>query len=63
MPFFPNFGDDLILKHGTPHDFTKFQLEKIGTGEGAQAFGYGLYFTDGSKIAELIKRFLLPSFR
>ena len=21
-------GDDLILKHGTPHDFTKFQLEK-----------------------------------
>jgi hypothetical protein len=45
-------GNDLILKHGTPHDFDKFQLEKIGTGEGAQAFGYGLYFTDGSKIAE-----------
>jgi hypothetical protein len=45
-------GNDLILKHGTPHDFTKFQLEKIGTGEGQQAFGYGLYFTDGSKIAE-----------
>lgn len=45
-------GDDLILKHGTPHDFSKFELEKIGTGEGAQAFGYGLYFTDGSKIAE-----------
>ena len=39
-------GDDSILKHGTPHDFTKFQLEKIGTGEGAQAFGYGLYFTE-----------------
>lgn len=45
-------GDDLILKHGTPHNFDQFQLEKIGTGEGAQAFGYGLYFTDGSKIAE-----------
>ena len=45
-------GDDLILRHGTPHDFSKFQLEKIGTGEGKQAFGYGLYFTDGSKIAE-----------
>jgi len=45
-------GDDLILSHGTKHDFDKFQLEKIGTGEGAQAFGYGLYFTDGSKIAE-----------
>lgn len=45
-------GSDLILSHGTKHDFDKFQLEKIGTGEGAQAFGYGLYFTDGSKIAE-----------
>lgn len=45
-------GDDLILHHGSPHDFDKFQLEKIGTGEGAQAFGYGLYFTDGSKIAK-----------
>lgn len=45
-------GDDLILNHGTPHDFDSFQLEKIGTGEGAQAFGYGLYFTDGSKIAK-----------
>jgi hypothetical protein len=45
-------GNDLILRHGTPHDFDKFQLEKIGTGEGAQAFGYGLYFTDGSRIAE-----------
>ena len=45
-------GDDLILNHGTPYDFDKFQLEKIGTGEGVQAFGYGLYFTDGSKIAE-----------
>ncbi len=45
-------GDDLILQHGSPHNFEQFQLEKIGTGEGAQAFGYGLYFTDGSKIAK-----------
>jgi hypothetical protein len=45
-------GDDLLLHHGSPHDFDEFQLEKIGTGEGAQAFGYGLYFTDGSKIAK-----------
>lgn len=45
-------GNDLILQHGSPHNFEQFQLEKIGTGEGAQAFGYGLYFTDGSKIAK-----------
>lgn len=30
--------------HGTPHDFDEFKLNKIGTGEGAQAYGWGLYF-------------------
>ena len=44
--------NDLELKHGTPHDFSKFELEKIGTGEGAQAFGYGLYFTENDNIAK-----------
>lgn len=44
--------NDVELKHGTPHDFNKFETEKIGTGEGAQAFGYGLYFTENSKIAK-----------
>ena len=32
--------------HGSPYMFDKFTTEKIGTGEGAQAFGWGLYFTD-----------------
>jgi len=49
---FKEQNKDLILEHGTPHDFTKFELEKIGTGEGNQAFGYGLYFTEDSKIAK-----------
>ena len=30
--------------HGTPHRFDKFSSEAIGTGEGAQAHGWGLYF-------------------
>lgn len=38
--------------HGSPHDFDKFTTEKIGTGEGLQAFGWGLYFTDLKNIAE-----------
>lgn len=38
--------------HGTPYVFDKFSTEKIGTGEGAQAFGWGLYFTDVKSIAE-----------
>jgi hypothetical protein len=45
-------GDDLILRHGSPYEFDKFLLEKVGTGEGNQAFGYGLYFTESSGIAK-----------
>ena len=37
--------------HGSPYEFDKFRLDKIGTGEGAQAYGWGLYFTDVSDIA------------
>ena len=37
--------------HGSPYKFDKFTTEKIGTGEGAQAFGWGLYFTDLEGIA------------
>ncbi|HKF94124.1 MAG TPA: hypothetical protein VKB96_05895 [Gammaproteobacteria bacterium] len=38
--------------HGTPHRFDKFSTDNIGTGEGAQAFGYGLYFASNKAIAE-----------
>jgi GNAT superfamily N-acetyltransferase len=27
--------------HGSPHDFDRFDMGKIGTGEGAQAYGHG----------------------
>lgn len=37
--------------HGSPYSFDKFTTDKIGTGEGAQAFGWGLYFTDLKGIA------------
>ena len=38
--------------HGTPHDFDKFKTEKIGTGEGHQAYGAGLYFASARSVAE-----------
>jgi hypothetical protein len=38
--------------HGSRHAFDKFSMEAIGTGEGQQAFGHGLYFTDAREIAE-----------
>jgi hypothetical protein len=42
--------------HGTPHDFDKFSMDKIGTGEGAQAYGHGLYFSGKKEIAEHYKK-------
>lgn len=44
--------------HGSPHDFDKFALEKIGTGEGAQAYGHGLYFAENPQVAGEYKRVL-----
>lgn len=38
--------------HGSPHDFDKFSMEKIGTGEGAQAYGHGLYFAEKEGVAK-----------
>lgn len=38
--------------HGSPHDFDTFDLGAIGTGEGNQAHGWGLYFAKDKKIAE-----------
>lgn len=37
--------------HGSPHNFDKFDASKIGTGEGAQAYGRGLYFAENPAIA------------
>jgi hypothetical protein len=45
----------IIAFHGSGADFDEFSLEKIGTGEGAQAYGYGLYFTDSEDIAKFYK--------
>jgi hypothetical protein len=38
--------------HGSPHDFDRFDLSKIGTGEGAQAYGHGLYFAESEGVAK-----------
>lgn len=37
--------------HGSPHDFDRFDISKIGTGEGAQAYGHGLYFAEAEDTA------------
>jgi hypothetical protein len=42
--------------HGSPHKFNKFDMSKIGTGEGAQAYGHGLYFAESPKVAQSYKQ-------
>ncbi len=44
--------------HGSPHKFDKFDLSKIGTGEGAQAYGHGLYTAESRGVAEQYKNAL-----
>ena len=41
--------------HGSPHDFDEFDLGAIGTGEGNQAHGWGLYFAKDKKVSKLYK--------
>lgn len=37
--------------HGSPHKFDEFSLDAIGTGEGNQAHGWGLYFAGNKEIS------------
>ena len=49
-------GDQTLTQHrvwhGSPHRFDRFTLEHMLSGEGAHAFGWGLYFTDTKAIAK-----------
>ena len=50
--------------HGTPHTLApeagaplgKFRTSKIGTGEGSQAYGHGLYFAGKREVAEFYRK-------
>jgi hypothetical protein len=37
--------------HGTAHKFDEFDISKIGTGEGNQVYGHGLYFAEKPEVA------------
>ena len=36
--------------HASPHSFRKFDTAFMGKGEGAQAYGWGLYFAESEKV-------------
>lgn len=51
---------ELDVYHGTPHRFPateanplgEFDASKIGTGEGAQAYGHGIYYAENPTVAQ-----------
>jgi hypothetical protein len=54
------FGDDAAMRaatvwHGSPHKFNKFDASKIGTGEGNQAYGNGLYLAGAQATGQSYK--------
>jgi hypothetical protein len=44
-------GGGLRAYHGSPHKFDQFSDHAIGTGEGAQAYGYGHYLAENEGVA------------
>ena len=44
--------------HGSPHDFDTFDLGAIGTGEGNQAHGWGLYFAKKKSVSKNYQKVL-----
>jgi hypothetical protein len=49
---FNPFKQTQTVYHGSPADFNKFSNEAIGTGEGAQAHGYGHYTAKSKDVAD-----------
>ena len=45
-------AEGILAYHGSPHDFDKFSTSAIGTGEGAQVYGRGLYFAQKKGVAQ-----------
>jgi hypothetical protein len=37
--------------HGSKFEFDSFNMDKVGTGDGLNKFGFGLYFTDTEELA------------
>lgn len=44
-------GQSLRAYHGTRHRFERFRMKSVGTGEGFQVYGYGLYFAENFEVA------------
>ncbi|MCP4260647.1 MAG: hypothetical protein GY774_24440, partial [Planctomycetes bacterium] len=45
----------MVGYHGSPHKFDKFDHSKMGTGEGAQAYGWGTYIAENPDTAKFYR--------
>jgi hypothetical protein len=53
------FMPSIVAYHGTPHTIKgKFDISKVGTGEGAQAYGHGMYFAENPAVAKEYQKML-----
>lgn len=48
----PPVMQEIDVYHGSPHRFEEFDASKIGTGEGAQAYGHGIYLAESPAVAK-----------
>lgn len=53
--FLPSEQGGMKLYHGSPHDFDRFSTQNIGTGQGNQAYGRGLYFAENEDVAKAFR--------
>ena len=47
----PAEDEGIDVYHSSPHKFDKFDMSKMGSGEGNQSFGPGLYFAENPKVS------------
>lgn len=52
----PDYEKKETAYHGSPNIFDAFHTDHIGSGEGAQAFGYGLYFAGDKDVADTYRK-------
>ena len=54
----PGVTFSISALHASPHSFRKFSTDYMGQGEGAQAYGWGLYFAESEKVnRDYLKKF------
>ena len=56
----PRIAESFDAWHGSPHEVDRFDSSRIGTGEGAQSYGHGLYFAEKEGTARYYRDALSP---